>query len=89
MSIDQTVAGVPVAVASGKTDSTGHYSIKFTPTATGSYNVSTGEISRIENATLSPPYGDILSPAATVSVHVTVHSTVAKLSGEVAAAARR
>ena len=36
--------------------------------------MSTGSISKVENPTLSPVYGDILSPAATSPVNVTVHS---------------
>ena len=73
VNIDEIVGGVPLTVASGKTNSTGAYSIKFTPTSTGQYEVSTGSISMIENATLSPPYGDILSPASTAPVKVKVH----------------
>ena len=73
VNVDQIVGGVPLTVAHGKTNSTGAYSIKFTPTSTGSYEVSTGQISMIENATLNPQYGDILSPAATSPVKVTVH----------------
>ena len=73
VNVDQIVGAVPLTVASGKTNSTGGYSIRFVPTSTGSYQVSTGQISKIENATLSPPYGDILSPAATSPTKVTVH----------------
>ncbi|MBV8219395.1 MAG: hypothetical protein JO325_13090 [Solirubrobacterales bacterium] len=73
VNIQQIVGGVPLTVASGKTDSTGGYSIKFTPSSTGQYEVSTGQISKIETATLNPPYGDTLSPAATTPVSVKVH----------------
>jgi tungstate transport system substrate-binding protein len=79
VSIDQIVAGVPVPVATGKTSSTGAYSISYVPPATGSYEVVTPQISQIEIPTLSPPYGDILSPAATTPVKVTVHSAVTSL----------
>ncbi len=75
VNVDQVVGGVPLTVASGKTNSTGGYSIKFTPTSTGSYQVSTGQISMIENATLNPVYGDVLSPAATSPTKVTVHGS--------------
>ena len=64
---------MPLTVASGKTNSTGGYSIKFTPTSSGQYEVSTPQISMIENATLNPVYGDILSPASTSPVKVKVH----------------
>jgi tungstate transport system substrate-binding protein len=61
-----------VPVASGKTDATGGYSITFTPPSTGSYQASTGNISQVEVASLSPAYGDILSPAATTATQVAV-----------------
>jgi hypothetical protein len=73
VNVDEIVGGVPLTVASGKTNSTGAYSIKFTPTSSGQYEASTGQISMIENATLSPVYGDILSPASTSPVKITVH----------------
>ncbi len=80
--VDQIVAGQPLPVASGKTNSTGGYSIKFTPTSSGSYEVSTGQISVIENSSLSPVYGDILSPASTTPVNVTVHAATSNLRVE-------
>jgi hypothetical protein len=73
VNVAHIVGGVPLTVAHGKTNSTGGFAIKFTPTSTGQYEVSTGSISKIENATLNPPYGDILSPAATAPVSVKVH----------------
>ncbi len=72
VTIDEIVAGVPVAVASGTTSATGAYSITFVPTASGAYQVSTGQITQIENSTLSPVFGDILSPGATTAVQLTV-----------------
>ncbi|MGA2927235.1 MAG: hypothetical protein ABSG43_14790, partial [Solirubrobacteraceae bacterium] len=80
VSVDQIVAGLPVAVASGTTTADGAYTIRFSPPATGSYEVSTGQISQIENATLSPPYGDLLSPGATAAVSTTVQSEITKLA---------
>ena len=65
-----------VPVASGKTDGNGNYSVTFTPPSSGSYQASTGEISQVENASLNPVYGDILSPANTTAVPVTVHGTI-------------
>lgn len=71
---------VPVPVASGTTDGAGHYSVTFTPGVSGSYQVSTGEIGQVENAGLSPAYGDILSPAASAAfaLSVTGTATIAK-----------
>jgi ABC-type tungstate transport system permease subunit len=80
VNVQQIVGGQPLTVASGKTDSTGAYSIKFTPSSTGSYEVSTGAISKVENSTLNPVYGDILSPASTAATSVTVHSALANFS---------
>ncbi|HTX01036.1 MAG TPA: hypothetical protein VMD59_19795, partial [Acidimicrobiales bacterium] len=80
VTIDRVVGGLPVPVATGKTSSTGGFSISFTPPATGSYEVSTGQISQVELPNLTPPYGDILSPAVTTPVAITVHSAVTRLS---------
>ena len=79
VNVAEIVGGVPLTVASGNTNSTGAYSIKFTPTSTGQYEVSTGQISMIENATLNPVYGDILSPASTSPVKVKVHGAIKNL----------
>jgi tungstate transport system substrate-binding protein len=79
VNVDEIVGGVPLTVASGKTSSTGAYSIKFTPTSSGQYQVSTPQLSVVENATLNPVYGDILSPASTSSVKVTVHGATSNL----------
>jgi tungstate transport system substrate-binding protein len=80
VTIAMVVGGLPVAVATGKTDSTGKYSISFVPPTTGSYQVTTPQISQIVNSTLSPPFGNLLSPAATAPVHVTVHSAITSLT---------
>ena len=75
VTVNQVVGGVPLAVATGTTTATGAYSIVFTPASTGTYTVSTGPISLIENATLSPVYGDLLSPASTAAATLTVNGT--------------
>jgi len=80
VTIAQVVGGLPVAVATGKTDSTGKYSISFVPPTTGSYQVTTPQISQIVDSSLSPPFGNLLSPAATAPVHVTVHSAITSLT---------
>jgi ABC-type tungstate transport system permease subunit len=79
VSVDEIKGALVIPVASGKTDSSGRYSIKFVPPSSGSYEVSTGQISMIENSTLAPPYGDILSPGATAPVKVTVHAVTPSL----------
>jgi tungstate transport system substrate-binding protein len=80
VTIAQVIGGLPVAVATGKTDSTGKYSISFVPPTAGSYQVTTPQISQIVDSTLSPPFGNLLSPAATAPVHVTVHSAITALT---------
>jgi tungstate transport system substrate-binding protein len=80
VTLSEIVAGVPVNLASAKTNASGNYSIRFSPISSGSYEVSTGQISQIEIPTLSPPYGDILSPAASAPVPVAVQSKVSGLS---------
>jgi tungstate transport system substrate-binding protein len=80
VAIDQIVGGVPVEVASGKTNGQGKYSISFVPPATGSYQVTTAQIAKVENPTLNPVFGDLLSPAATSSVKTTVHSAITKVT---------
>jgi ABC-type tungstate transport system permease subunit len=80
VTLSEIVAGVPVSVATAKTNASGNYSIRVSPTSTGSYQVSTGQISQIEIASLNPAYGDILSPAASAPVPVAVQSKVSGLS---------
>jgi len=80
VTLSEIVAGVPVSVASARTNASGNYSIRVSPTSTGSYQVSTGQISQIEIASLNPAYGDILSPAASAPVPVAVQSKVSGLS---------
>jgi tungstate transport system substrate-binding protein len=79
VTLDEIEGGVPVALATGRTKADATYSIRFTPTSTGSYELSTGQIIQIENATLNPVFGDLLSPAATSPVAVTVQSAITKL----------
>ena len=82
VTLSRVVAGVPVAVATARTNATGAYTMRVSPTSSGSYEVSTGQISQIEIPTLSPAYGDILSPAASTPVPVAVQSKVSGLSVE-------
>jgi tungstate transport system substrate-binding protein len=76
VTVDEIEAGLPVAVASGTTSSSGSYSITFRPTSSGSYQVSTGQIAQIENSALNPVFGDLLSPAATSAVTTSVQGSV-------------
>jgi tungstate transport system substrate-binding protein len=75
VTVDEIVAGAPVVVAKTATSSTGSFSVSFVPPSTGEYQISTGQISQVENSTLSPAFGDILSPAATTPVYVTLSGT--------------
>jgi len=79
ITVNEVKGALVIPIARGRTDTNGHYSIRFVPPSTGSYQVSTGVISKIEIPTLNPPYGDILSPAATGPVKVTVHAAASNL----------
>ena len=76
VSVDEVVGGLPVAVGSGTTGASGNYTITYTPPASGQYQVSTGLITQIENSTLNPPFGDLLSPASTAPTATAVHGVV-------------
>lgn len=76
VSVDELIGGLPVPVGQGTTDATGHYSVSFAPTSSGSYQVSTGQIQQIENGTLNPPFGDILSPAASTATTMNLQGAV-------------
>jgi tungstate transport system substrate-binding protein len=80
VAISKVVDGLPVSVATGKTNSQGKYSISFVPPTSGSYEVTTNQISKVEEPTLNPVFGDLLSPAATTPVKITVHSVITQLA---------
>jgi ABC-type tungstate transport system permease subunit len=80
VTIDEVVGQTVLPVAGGKTDTTGGYSISFVPPVTGSYEVATPQLTQIENASLSPVFGDTLSPGASAASTITVHSAVTNLS---------
>jgi len=79
VTIDRVVNNLPIPVATGHTDSKGAFSIRFSPTVTGSYELTTSQISQLEDTSLTPAFGDLLSPAATTPATITVHSAVTKL----------
>jgi ABC-type tungstate transport system permease subunit len=80
VTVDEIEGGLPVPVKAGTTNATGGYSIAFTPPSSGSYEVSTGSITLLENPALQ--YSDILSPgtSAPTSLALTAASTLVKVS---------
>jgi tungstate transport system substrate-binding protein len=78
VTVDEVVGSLLVPIATGSTSSTGAYTISFTPPATGTYEVTTAQIGLVEDATLTPPFGDLLSPGAGTPAAITVHSAVPK-----------
>jgi tungstate transport system substrate-binding protein len=80
LTVDQLVAGVPIPVASATTDTSGNYTIKFTAKTSGQYQIATGALTQVENATLSPTFSDTLSPGASVPSTITVTGKVAASS---------
>jgi hypothetical protein len=79
VTIDEVVGQTVLPIAGGKTNSSGGYSLSFVPPVTGSYEVATPELTRIEDKSLSPAFGDTLSPGASAPSHVTVHSALTNL----------
>ena len=79
VTVNQVVANAALPVASAKTSKSGKFTISFTPPATGSYILTTPTVTQIEDATLSPVFGDILQPASTTATKVTVDSAMTQL----------
>ena len=77
VTVNELEAGLPVPIANGTTDANGAYSVTFTPPSSGSYQISTGAISQVENASLNPVYSDTLSPASTSAAPIAVVATTA------------
>jgi ABC-type tungstate transport system permease subunit len=80
VTVDEVAGALTLPIASGKTNASGAYTIDFVPPTTGSYELTTAQIAQIEDATLNPVFGDLLSPAATASVPVTVRSAIYDLT---------
>ena len=81
VAVSQVVNGLPVKVAgaTATTDASGNFSLTFTPPVNGSYEVTTEAISKVEDPTLTPPFGDILSPSASAPTTVTVDAAITAL----------
>jgi tungstate transport system substrate-binding protein len=81
VAVDQVVNGLPVAVpgATAKTNAKGKFSLSFTPPVNGSYEVTTQEISKVEDPSLTPPFGDVLSPSASAATKVKVDAAITAL----------
>lgn len=72
INIDEIEGGIPVPVAEGLTNATGGYSIRFSPTTSGQYEVETDPMTQVENATLSPQFIDTLSQATSTLTAINV-----------------
>ncbi|MDM4762870.1 substrate-binding domain-containing protein [Galbitalea sp. SE-J8] len=72
-----TPDAAPAVVASTRTDATGAYSIAYSPSKDLRYAIAVPSISQVENASLSPVFGDVLAAATTSlgTVIVTTKST--------------
>jgi tungstate transport system substrate-binding protein len=82
VAVSEVVSGVAagIPIATGRTDAAGAYRISFSPPDTGSYQVSTGQITQVENSTLSPVFGDLLQPGASAASKIIVHGSLQGLS---------
>jgi ABC-type tungstate transport system permease subunit len=56
--------GTTATVGTATTNSSGQYSITFVPKMSGAYQVETGELTQVENATLTPTFSDTLAPSS-------------------------
>jgi ABC-type tungstate transport system permease subunit len=72
VSVEEIVGGIPMPVASTSTSSRGAFTVSFKPTSSGLYELTTPQASEIENRSLTPVFGDTLSPAATAPKRITV-----------------
>ncbi len=79
VSLAQVVNGLPVPGATAKTDTKGNFKLKFAPTASGRYEVTTPTISKVEDSTLNPVFGDVLSPSASAPTTVKVDAAITAL----------
>jgi tungstate transport system substrate-binding protein len=53
-----------VTAATATTDAQGGFTLRYKPSRSLFYSVTVGQITKIENATISPVFGDILQPAS-------------------------
>jgi ABC-type tungstate transport system permease subunit len=78
LSGEKVSIGTPAGeVASTTADAGGNYRLTFTPDRNGAYSVSTGQIARIEDASLNPVFADLLTPASKSVGTLTVQSAIA------------
>lgn len=66
----------PTRVAVGRTDSSGDFTITYRPTVNAVFSLSVPQIEKIENDTLSPVFGDILTGTSTALRSVNVKGSV-------------
>jgi hypothetical protein len=55
--------------------------VTFVPSSSGDYQVTTGQIAQVENSTLSPVFGDLLSPGASTPAYISVAAVPATTVG--------
>jgi ABC-type tungstate transport system permease subunit len=80
VTLDRIVGGIPMPVASTRTSRTGAWSLAFKPNASGTFELSTPQTSEIENGSLAPVFGDILSPAASAPWRLAVAGPVPRFT---------
>jgi tungstate transport system substrate-binding protein len=79
VTLDRVAGDLTLPVASAKTNTSGVFTIRATLPSKGSYVLSTPQFGQIENSTLNPVYGDILSPAQTSATSIAVRGAVSAL----------
>jgi tungstate transport system substrate-binding protein len=78
--------GVTSTAGTATTDATGHYALSFKPTTSGVYQVQSGELTQVENTSITPTFSDKLAPSSvpvgtlTVQAHPMIKKATVKSS---------
>jgi tungstate transport system substrate-binding protein len=84
VTLSQVGSGLPagIPIASAKTSSKGAYKLSFVAPSTGSYQLTTPQLTRVEipSPTLTPEFGDILAPGASTASKITVQGVLKRVS---------
>jgi tungstate transport system substrate-binding protein len=72
VTLNHVTGRTTVPVATATTDARGRFTITVTLRASGSYTLSTPRFSQVENRSLTPAFGDTLSPAVTSATRISL-----------------
>ena len=89
VTVSEVVSGLPagIPVASTTTNASGRYTLRFRLPSTGRYQITTPQITKVENAALQPVFADVLQAGATTPVRVRVRSAFTRVGARSGAGA--